>query len=154
MSDLSPVCGNSGACPCTTAIQQEAQSCFDCVTTKEAGIDAETGFDPTALAGEFNSNCAGTGIHVTFGSSSNGSGGGSDNSDSSSGGSGAAAGNSGNGNAGGGSSGADPQPQGGGGSTGSRKNGERRTVTSGLYTMWNVAGLFAALIVINVDRIL
>lgn len=103
---------------------------------------------------EFNSNCAGTGIHVTFGSSSNGSGGGSDNSDSSSGGSGAAAGNSGNGNAGGGSSGADPQPQGGGGSTGSRKNGERRTVTSGLYTMWNVAGLFAALIVINVDRIL
>uniref|UniRef100_A0A8H7XR53 Extracellular membrane protein CFEM domain-containing protein n=1 Tax=Psilocybe cubensis TaxID=181762 RepID=A0A8H7XR53_PSICU len=64
---LIATCGASGGeCPCTTTVQQEAQSCFDCVTTKEAGINAITGFDPVALAQGFNDHCAGTGIHINF----------------------------------------------------------------------------------------
>ncbi|KAH9475190.1 hypothetical protein JR316_0012301 [Psilocybe cubensis] len=60
--------GGPQSCPCTSAIQQAAQSCLNCLATTDAAAAAGAGleFNPATLASQFNSNCATSSVSVTI----------------------------------------------------------------------------------------
>ncbi|PPQ90366.1 hypothetical protein CVT25_007768 [Psilocybe cyanescens] len=153
-----PSCSSPDNCDCTSTIQQAAQTCLNCVTSTDASEAASMGIDPAALAAEFNSQCASSGISLTIGqtaptSSATGASGGAGSTPVSGGpatitspasgsttppSSGGATGGSSGSSNGGGPSSSSPQSQ--GGSTSSNQNSGGERVMLGSYGL--AAGLF------------